>query len=84
MQVGRTFPQSHRARVSHGASRQNMEKKIEIGLAFLLAGIAAVAGWFILRTRVQVSEESFGIYLVENGELVISDKEIVSYKKTSH
>jgi len=36
-----------------------MEKKIEIGLAFLLAGIAAVAGWFILRTRVQVSEESF-------------------------
>jgi len=61
-----------------------MEKKTEIGLAVLLAGIAGVAGSFILSTWMQVSEESFGIYLAENGELVISDREIVSYNRTSH
>ena len=84
MQIERTFPQSHRARVSHGASQQNMKKKNEIGLAVLLAGIAAVAGWFILRAWVWVSEEIFGINLVENGEQVISDREIASYNRTSH
>jgi len=61
-----------------------MKKKNEIGLAVLLAGIAAVAGWFILRAWVWVSEEIFGINLVENGEQVISDREIASYNRTSH
>jgi len=31
-----------------------------------------------------ISEERFGIYLLENDELVISDNDIIWYNKTSH
>lgn len=61
-----------------------MEKNIKIGLFILFVGIAAIGGWFILSNQLQISKERFGIYLLENDELVISDKDIISYNKTSH
>ena len=61
-----------------------MEKKVKIGLVILFVGIAVVGGWFILGNQLQISKERFGIYLLENDELVISDKDIIFYNKTSH
>lgn len=61
-----------------------MEKKVKIGLVILFVGIAVVGGWFVLSSQLQTSNEGFGIYLLENNELVISDRDIVSYNKTSH
>jgi len=61
-----------------------MAKKIKIGLVILFVGIAVFGGWFILKNQLQISREGFGIYLLENDELVISDKDIISYNKTSH
>ncbi|MDH5362400.1 MAG: hypothetical protein OEW84_03705 [Aigarchaeota archaeon] len=61
-----------------------MGKKTRVWLAILSVGIAVVGGWFVLSSRLQTSNEGFGIYLLENNELVISDKDIASYNKTSH
>jgi len=61
-----------------------MERRIKIGLAFLLVGAAVVGGWSVLSTRLHTSREGFGIYLLDNNELVVSDKDIVSYNKTCH
>lgn len=61
-----------------------MEKRIKIELVVLLVAVAVVCGWFILISRLQVSEEGFGIYFLENDHPVISDKDIISYNKTSH
>ncbi len=58
--------------------------KKRFGLILLFAGIVAVLGWSILSQQLQVLKESFGIYLLESNELVISDEDIVWYNKTSH
>jgi len=58
--------------------------KKRFGLILVFAGIFAVFGWFVLCQQLQVSKESFGIYLLENYELVISDEDIVWYNQTSH
>ena len=61
-----------------------MEKKIKIGFVILFVGFSIVIGWFILNNQLQVSKAKFGIYLSENDELVISDKDIIWYNLTSH
>jgi len=61
-----------------------MSKKTRVWLAILFVGIAVVGGWFVLSSQLQTSNEGFGIYLSQNNELVISDRDIVSYNKTSH
>ena len=43
-----------------------------------------VTGTYLLLFVMRPPEGGFGIYLLESGELVISDIEIVSYNKTSH
>ena len=43
--------------------------------------VFAVAGYFLLSHQLQ---GSFGIYLLENNTLVISDEDIVWYSRTSH
>jgi len=43
-----------------------------------------VTGSYLLLSVMRPSGGGFGIYLLESGELVISDIEIVSYNKTSH
>jgi hypothetical protein len=53
-------------------------------MVLVLAGIICVIIGFIMSNQLQISKEGFGIYLLENDELVISDKEIISYNKTSH
>jgi len=62
----------------------DMKNKNKIGLVALFVGVAVVGGWFFLSNQMQASNKRFGIYLQESDELVISDKEIVSYNKTSH
>ena len=53
-------------------------------MVLVFAGIICVIIGFIMSNQLQISKEGFGIYLLENDELVISDKEIISYNKTSH
>ena len=57
-------------------------KNLLIGL--VIVGIICVFVGFILSNQLQFSKERFGIYLLENDELVISDKNIISYNRTSH
>ena len=52
-------------------------------IAVLLCSLVIV-GWFILNYQSQVSRGRFGIHLLENDELVVSDEDIISYNKTSH
>ena len=61
-----------------------MKKKIKIGLIALFIGIIVIFGYFILSNQPKISKEEFGIYLLENDELVISDRDITSYNKSSH
>jgi len=46
--------------------------------------LLVISGAYLLLSVLRPSEEGFGIYLLESGELVISDMEIISYNKTSH
>ena len=46
--------------------------------------LVVVAGSYLLLSFLRPLEGGFGIYLLGSGELVISDREIVSYNKTSH
>jgi hypothetical protein len=45
--------------------------------------VVVIVGWSILSNQVQ-GPKGFGIYLSENNELVLSDKDIVFYNRTSH
>jgi len=57
---------------------------IKISLVILIVAVLVVAGGFYLANQLRVSSEGFGIYLLKNNELVISDDEIVWYNKSSH
>ena len=46
--------------------------------------LLVITGAYLFLYVMTPSEEGFGIYLLESGELVISDTEILSYNKTSH
>jgi hypothetical protein len=56
--------------------------KVSLVTLAVLTG-ALVIGGCLLNNHSEFSEE-FGIYLLENGELVFSDKDIVTYNKSSH
>jgi hypothetical protein len=61
-------------------SRRRFLKHVAISLVVTIVGFA-VSGWFLLSHQLQ---GSFGIYLLENDKLVISDEDIVWYSRTSH
>ena len=61
-----------------------MKKQTKIWLGILFLSIVIIGGWFILYNLILSSPGEFGIYLVENGELIISDRDIISYNKTRH
>lgn len=53
-------------------------------LVLLVVAVVLVAGIFYYTSQLRSSTERFGIYLLKNNELVISDEEIVWYDKNSH
>jgi len=62
-----------------------MKKRNKISLTIFTVFIIAIISLLLfLNNQSQTSEEKFGIYLLENDELLISDKNIISYNKTSH
>jgi len=61
-----------------------MRKKIKMALVLFIIGIVAISTWFVLGNQLQTTKDGFAIYLLESNELVISDKDIISYNKTSH
>jgi hypothetical protein len=61
---------------------RNMEKRIKIGLSIFIIGIMVIAGGLYLINQVQSGK--FGIYLLKNNELVISDEDIVWYENKSY
>lgn len=46
--------------------------------------IIVIGGWWILHSAPQVLTERFSIYILDTNEIIISDEDIVYYKKTSH
>lgn len=61
-----------------------MKRKIKSLSAISIAAVAVLGALLILMSQLQTTTEGFGIYLLDNNELVISDKHIMSYNKTSH
>jgi hypothetical protein len=61
-----------------------VRKAIKVTLIILIFAVLVVAAGLYLIDRSRVSSEEFGIYILENNELVISDNEIVWYDKTSY
>jgi hypothetical protein len=61
-----------------------VKKIIKIALIILVIGVVVAAGAIYLAGQLEGSAESFGIYLLENNELVLSDEEIVWYDKVSY
>ena len=61
-----------------------MRDRARIGLAVLFLGITVIIIWLAMASQFQATEEGFGIHLVENDEMIISDRDIVWYNKTSH
>lgn len=61
-----------------------MKRKVKILSAISIAAVAVLAALLILASQLQTTTEGFGIYLLDSNELVISDKDIMSYNKTSH
>jgi hypothetical protein len=46
--------------------------------------IITIGGWWILHNISPKSVGGFGIHLLDTDEVVVSDEDIISYKKTSH
>jgi len=61
-----------------------MKKRGRIGLIIILAVIATVAGRYYLDIRLSVLNSKFGIYLLKNDELLISDEDVIWYYRNSH
>lgn len=61
-----------------------MKQKKIISIEICCIILILVVTWFFINNSSQISKEKFGIYLFENNELVVSDKDILSYNKTSH
>jgi hypothetical protein len=53
-------------------------------LTILFLSFVIIGGWFILNDLHLSSSGEFGLYLVETDELIISDRDIISYNKTIH
>jgi len=58
-----------------------MKQRKVLSLLLLIIGAIAVGGFLLSRFQ---SSNEFGIYLAETNELVISDRDVVSYNSTSH
>lgn len=56
--------------------------KVWLGILCLVLGI--VGGWRVLHEFSGSSSGEFGLYLVESGELILSDREILAYNSTRH
>jgi hypothetical protein len=61
-----------------------LKTQTTVWLGILLLSIVIIGGWWILNDGYLSSSGEFGFYLVETGELIISDKDILSYNKTIH
>ena len=60
-----------------------MKKRNKISLTIFTVFIIAIISLLLfLNNQSQTSEEKFGIYLLENDELLISDKNIISVSYT--
>jgi len=60
-----------------------MNRTIVLVLVVILIWVVAITGLFVLSYQGQ-GHKGFGVYLSENDELVISDKDIMFYNWTSH
>jgi len=54
-------------------------RKIKIGIRILLIVVVVVGSWFSIINLMRSPSERFGIYLLKNNEIVISDEDIVWY-----
>lgn len=61
-----------------------MKKIIKTTLVILVIAVVVVTGIFYFTNHLRGSTERFGIYLLKNDELVISDEEIMWYDKNSY
>jgi len=61
-----------------------VKKTIKATLVILLLAVVVAAGIFYFTSQLRGSTETFGIYLLKNNELVISDEEIIWYDKNSY
>src|SRR4030042_1944486 len=59
-----------------------MNRRINTGITIIIILIIILI-YLFLNYISQITERKFGVYLLENDELVISDIDIVSYNKTS-
>ena len=61
-----------------------MNNRIKTGITLITFLVIILLCLFLfLNNKSQFSEGKFGIYLLENDELIISDNDIISYNKTS-
>ena len=61
-----------------------VKRTIKTTLVILAIAVVVVAAIFYFTSQLSGSMERFGIYLLKNNELVISDEEIVWYDKNSY
>lgn len=61
-----------------------MKNIVKVALAVLVIAVVVAAGAFYSMNQMGESKEGFGVYLVENNELVLSDEEIVWYDVVSY
>lgn len=61
-----------------------MKKQTKVWISIIFLSIILIGGWFLLRDPQLSSSGEFGIYLIENDETIISDREILSYNKSNH
>ena len=60
-----------------------MNRMVVLALAVMLIVVSVIIGWLILGSQLQ-GQKGFGVYLSEDNDLVISDKDIMFYNWTSH
>ena len=58
-----------------------MRRIVTLAIVAIFLIIFGIVTYF---NQSQITEEGFGIYLLDNNELVISDTDIISYNRTSH
>jgi hypothetical protein len=61
-----------------------VKKIVKAALVVLVVVVVVAAGTVYLMSRLEGSAEGFGIYLLNNNELVLSDEEIVWYDAVSY
>jgi hypothetical protein len=83
--LDKLYPNQPTQTIKRGLKRSSFViKTIKISSIILVFAALAVVGGFHLTNQLRTVSERFGIYLLKNNELVISDDEIVWYNKNSH